>query len=210
MWRERFFPAWTFRLRTGRRQLLLTFDDGPHPESTNALLDTLNALHLPSVMYLNGDKCTRYPHLVRDIQQAGHQIALHGMSHQSVLLKSAAFVCQSIHANQAAILAAGANPLPFYRPPYGRFNPCTASALRQTAHSGMLWSALAADWKNTAPDLVWKKLQPQLMDGAIVLLHDSPQAIAKHKFVLARIADFLKQQQLSAVLLPLQCPAGNL
>lgn len=176
MLRERIFSNWLFRLRPGSGRVLLTFDDGPDPDSTPRLIDALQALNINAVHFLTGERCKKFPAIVHKLSNTQQQIGNHGYEHSSFLCHRVNTVAESIRQTDLAIRLAGGTPLNIFRPPYGRFNPWTARALTTTNCRGILWSALGYDWIPNQSARVRQRVLRALQDGVIIALHDTPVA----------------------------------
>ena len=152
----------------------LTFDDGPDPESTPALLEVLDDLGVRATFFLLGEMVEKAPSLAAELADAGHEIALHGWHHRNSLRVSP----WALRASLARALdvvhdATGVRPV-LYRPPYGAVSAATLWYTRSLGLTTVLWGAWGADWAVTAtPATVLRTLAPDLVGGATVLLHDS-------------------------------------
>ena len=126
---------WLMRTRAhrgplGRRQVALTFDDGPDPAHTPALLDALDALGVKATFFLVGAGVDANPALCRRIVDAGHEIGNHTYSHRYLPLSRSRSVARELLATDRAIAdVAGVVPA-LARPPYGGRTPWTVRASR--------------------------------------------------------------------------------
>ena len=105
----------------------LTFDDGPHPQGTPAVLEILARERVSATFFLVGEQVRRNPALVREIVAAGHGIGLHCDRHRNLLRLRPSQVRADIARAQDTIEEASGRAIGLYRPPYGVLN---ASALR--------------------------------------------------------------------------------
>jgi peptidoglycan/xylan/chitin deacetylase (PgdA/CDA1 family) len=145
----------------------LTFDDGPDPESTPAILDVLDAGRARATFFLVGEQLLTHHELGREVARRGHAIGLHGFHH--VEGEEGADLLRGLDAIEAA---AGVRPR-LYRPPYGRMHEATYAACRELGLEAVYWSAWGADWEDIGPERIVELVRRDLVDGAIVLLHDS-------------------------------------
>jgi peptidoglycan/xylan/chitin deacetylase (PgdA/CDA1 family) len=160
----------------GARGVALTFDDGPHPVSTLAILETLARFGAQATFFILTEKAQRHPELVQAIADGGHLLALHGHQHDRWLaLRASRRVRAELEQAVAAFVAlTGARPL-YYRPPVGQLNPRIA---RVVAGLGLIvsgWSVRGRDGVRCAPDKLVARVVPRLRDGAVVLLHDAAE-----------------------------------
>ncbi|WP_225849054.1 polysaccharide deacetylase family protein [Streptomyces sp. HPF1205] len=152
----------------------LTFDDGPDPRSTAAFLDVLDALDTKATFFVLGESLARARHLGREIAARGHELAVHGWTHEPRLLPAPVAEAAAIARTAAAVEnLAGAPPL-WYRPPFGVLTGDRLLAARAAGLRPVLWSAWGRDWTAAAtPASVLAATRADLRGGGTVLLHDS-------------------------------------
>ena len=91
------------RSRTGRSQIALTFDDGPHPEFTPKILDILKANQARATFFVLGYRAEKYPEIVERMQTEGHEVGCHGYHHKRWILKSPRLIAQELYRWLAAV-----------------------------------------------------------------------------------------------------------
>lgn len=156
------------------RGVALTFDDGPHPEGTPAVLETLREAPALATFFLVGEQVQRYPALAGEIAAAGHAVGVHGYRHTLLLRRSPAALRDDF-ARAADVIgnATGAAPV-LYRPPYGVFSLPALRLVRRLGWSPYLWSRWGRDWERRAtPASIAARATEELGGGDIVLLHDA-------------------------------------
>jgi peptidoglycan/xylan/chitin deacetylase (PgdA/CDA1 family) len=151
----------------------LTFDDGPDPEGTPAVLDALDRLGATATFFMLGGQVARHPELAAAVVTAGHEVAVHGFSHRNHLVRGLADVDQDV-ARAAALVATatGARPT-WFRPPYGVLTTGSLIAARRAGLQPVLWTAWGRDWEARSADRIAGTIRRQLRPGGTVLLHDS-------------------------------------
>ena len=183
----------------------LTFDDGPHPQGTPAMLEILAREGARATFFLVGEQVQRDPALAREIVAAGHRVGLHCHRHRNLLRLTPPQVREDIARAQALIEDATGAGTECYRPPYGVLN---ASALRLARARGwrtLLWSHWGRDWEARAtPDSILALCTTGAGAGAVLLLHDAddyaaPGSWRRTAAALPRIIDALAQRGLHAV-----------
>jgi len=152
----------------------LTFDDGPDPEGTPAVLAALAELGWTATFFLLGSQTRRFPDVARALAAAGHEIAVHGDVHRSHLFRTPGDVVADVQRAVDTIgEVTGVRPR-FFRPPYGVVTSGTLDAVRRTGLQQVLWTAWGKDWQRGAtPERVVRKLGRTLGPGGTLLLHDS-------------------------------------
>ena len=152
----------------------LTFDDGPHPEGTPAVLETLRAAGATATFFLVGEQVELRPALAADIAAAGHEIALHGYRHTLLLRRTTRALEADLDRAVDAIRDATGSAPRCYRPPYGVFSAAGLTLARSRSLSPLLWSRWGRDWERRAtPETIARRATAGLEPGDVVLLHDS-------------------------------------
>ncbi|MGH3886859.1 MAG: polysaccharide deacetylase family protein [Pseudonocardiaceae bacterium] len=151
----------------------LTFDDGPDPDGTPAVLDALDRLGWTATFFMLGEQVARYPELAARVVAAGHEAAVHGLRHRNHLTRGPVDVYRDITGAAAVITAAtGVRPT-WFRPPYGVLTLGSLVAARRARLQPVLWTAWGRDWETRSPAQVAGTVTRQLRPGGTVLLHDS-------------------------------------
>src|SRR5690606_21873282 len=130
----------------GRGQVALTFDDGPHPETTRAVLEALSGTAHRATFFVLGDKARRHPDVVREIHEAGHSLGVHGDFHDRLhSFRHPTRVRRELEAARASVeRATGVRPR-IFRPPLGHTTPLTVFGARRAGMTIVGWSARAYD-----------------------------------------------------------------
>ncbi|HEY4378660.1 MAG TPA: polysaccharide deacetylase family protein, partial [Acidimicrobiales bacterium] len=152
----------------------LTFDDGPSPTWTPAILAILAAKHVPATFCEIGTEVNAHRDLSRAVASAGHQLCNHTLSHDEHLdREDRAAIRAQINGGRMAF-AAGGLPAPrYYRPPGGAMSAAVAATARSYQEQVVYWKVDTEDWKHGAtPESIMAKVQAQVDNGAIILMHD--------------------------------------
>ena len=158
------------------RSVALTFDDGPDPHGTPAVLDALDRLGWTATFFMLGVQVQRYPEVAARVVAAGHEAAVHGFSHHNHLARRPGDVRRDVaHAAAVVTAATGMRPT-WFRPPYGVFTLGSLAAARRAQLQPVLWTAWGRDWEARNPAQVAGTVERQLRPGGTVLLHDSDYA----------------------------------
>ena len=154
--------------------VLITFDDGPHPEGTPAVLDELDRVGASAVFFVSGEQVERYPELVKEIAAAGHDLGLHGFRHQARSQWSRGLLVDDTRRALDAVSAAAGIEPSLYRPPRGVFSRAGLRLIRDLGLLPLLWSKWGRDWERGAtPETIADCATTGLGGGDVVLLHDA-------------------------------------
>jgi peptidoglycan-N-acetylglucosamine deacetylase len=171
-------------------QAVLTFDDGPDssPQGTAAVLDALDAAGAKATFFLVGEQIADSPDLAAEILARGHEIGVHGQRHfRHDRIPSAESVAD-IEAGHAAVAGIdGAKPR-FYRPPYGKLSSAGADACKRLGLEVAYWSTWGLDWEPLPSQRIARRVNRDLDDGSIVLLHDSARYAVRPSAVETALA----------------------
>lgn len=192
--------------RTVSNGVALTFDDGPHPEGTPAVLEILDDAGIKSTFFLVGEQVERRPALAAEIASRGHLVALHGYRHRPQPVLSARAVADDIARGAAAIADATGIEAGWHRPPYGLYSPSGLDFVRERGLRPLLWSRWGKDWRRlTTPERIAARAGAQLHPGDVILLHDADfySSTGSHRRTveaLKLIVRELKRQKIGTVL----------
>ena len=152
----------------------LTFDDGPHPEGTPAVLELLARADTRATFFLVGEQVRRRPRLAAEILAAGHIVALHGDQHRLQLRLTPAQVQADLARGAATLEDATGAAIVWHRPPYGIYSPAGLGAVRAAGWRPLLWSRWGKDWRrSTTPRRIATRATRSLSAGDVILLHDA-------------------------------------
>jgi peptidoglycan-N-acetylglucosamine deacetylase len=195
------------RREEGADHVALTFDDGPHPQGTPAVLELLREAGAEATFFLAGEQVERRPALVAEIVAAGHRAELHCHRHRNQLRLSPRSLLDDAERARSAIEEAGGQAVADYRPPYGIFSAVGLRAIRRRGWRPVLWSQWGRDWTSRASaDSITHQLTADVAAGDILLLHDADYYSARDSWVrtvaaLPRILEELEGRGLRSRLL---------
>jgi len=162
-------------LRLERPQPTLTFDDGPHPEGTPAVLDLLDRANVKAIFFLVGEQVERYPDIATEIAARGHEVGIHGYRHQVQLNPFADAVEEDL---RRALEVIGKTS--FHRPPLGIYSRAGLAIVGELGLRPLLWSRWGKDWRKfTTPQRIAARATRAAGPGDVILLHDADHYSAK-------------------------------
>lgn len=184
------------RLPPGRAEVALTFDDGPHPVHTRAVLDVLDAFGAKATFFVLGVKAERHRDVVREIASRGHAIGVHGFTHDALLMMRSERRIRADLERTMALVEEETGERPRYlRPPLGFTSPRIAAVCGVLGLELVGYSARAYDGLETSFDRLVLRVAPKIKDGVVVLMHDSaeegdrrPMGVVALRTILERMA----------------------
>jgi peptidoglycan/xylan/chitin deacetylase (PgdA/CDA1 family) len=152
----------------------LTFDDGPHPGGTPAVLDVLAAAGVRATFFLIGEQVLRNPALAGEVVAAGHAVALHGHRHRNLLRVPPQALAEDLDRGADTVARATGVDVRLHRPPYGIYSWPALRAVRGRGWAPALWSRWGHDWRRRAtPASIATELTAGIRAGDVLLLHDA-------------------------------------
>lgn len=192
----------------------LTFDDGPDPGSTPALLDLLREARVEAAFFCIGARAAAHPDLTARIAREGHLVENHSYHHSHLTnFFSERRLRTELELTQAALgRLVGVAPTCF-RPPMGLSNPRIFRAARAAGLKVVGWTARGFDTRVVEPERIVKRIVRAVEPGAIVLLHDgnipAERLVVTVGQLLAELrANGYRVARLDRVLAPVLAPVG--
>lgn len=166
-----YMPAIT-KLNAGEKEIMLTFDDGPHPLYTPAVLDILKERGEKAVFFCIGERAFENPELIMRMVNEGHKVGIHSMNHSAgFTFASKSMVEGDIESCRKILSDISGTTIELFRPPFGVTNPNIARAIKKLNLKNIGWSIRSFDTVSDSNKVV-KKIDKELHNGAVVLLHD--------------------------------------
>jgi len=163
----------TFRgLGRGRKQLALTYDDGPNDPHTLRLLEVLAKHEVRATFFVLGRFVRQRPDVVRELVRAGHSIGNHTFAHPLLIFRREAEIRRELSDCNAALADATGQAPRLFRPPFGGRRPAVLSIARDMGLEPVMWSVTGYDWKAPPADFIVSKVADQIRGGDVILLHD--------------------------------------
>lgn len=157
---------------TTNNKILLTFDDGPVPDTTEIVLSELSKHQIKAIFFCVGDNIRKYPELTNIILSEGHSIGNHTFNHKILRTLSYNEKINQIKSFNKLLQEQFGYRVNYFRPPHGRFQLTTNRLLKQNNLKNVMWSLLTYDYKNNF-ELVKFAVTNFLEKDSIVVLHDS-------------------------------------
>lgn len=188
-----FCPVATRGSRT-RQKVALSFDDGPDPEVTPAVLDVLARHQVRATFFVIGRALDAHRGLGQRILREGHELGSHSWRHLRWHgLLSCRAHSQEMQLTAHAIRDLGGPQEPLFRPPLGLKSPPLARAARNHGLRLVAWSLHARDTRYREPERIARHVLDRVRAGDIILLHDGHDLAGRHRRACARATDLIVQ-----------------
>ena len=173
-------------VETEKKQIALTFDDGPHPRLTPQILEILARYHVPATFFMVGVNVLNYPDAARQVIQAGHEVGNHTFTHPHLTDLNEQAIMEEIGKCEDAL-----EELCEYRPhllrtPQGALTQSLEKCLLRDDYTLVLWSLDTRDWDKKSTACVVQTVLDRVQAGDIILMHDyigynskTPEALEK-------------------------------
>lgn len=181
------FPEAMWRIKRKKQSVVyLTFDDGPIPEVTPWVLDTLDRYGIKATFFMVGDNARRHPWLVEEIKKRGHSYGNHTMHHlQGLKVTKVRYMRDITEANKYIDSA-------LFRPPHGLMRPSQAQAIKNR-YNIVMYDLVTRDYSyKLKGEEVLKNVKKYARNGSIIVFHDSLRAENNLKYALPRAIEWLK------------------
>ena len=182
------YPRAYWRMDRHEKAVYLTFDDGPIPEATPFILDTLKAFDVKATFFMVGDNVRKYPDIYKRIVAEGHQVGNHTHNHISGLRRTFHEYSYNVEHANAYIHSH------LFRPPHGWMR-IIQYYLIMRRYKVVMWDLVTRDYSKwmTAED-VFDNVRRYARPGSIITFHDSTKSIEKLKIALPKSIEWLREQ----------------
>ena len=187
-WLRWLFPKAIWRMDPTEKAVYLTFDDGPIPEATPYILDTLKEHGVKATFFMVGDNVRKYPELLERIKEEGHQVGNHTNNHLGAFKHwTVTYIINTFKANE--LIHAH-----LFRPPHGVMRWSEYYWLRKEFRI-IMWDLVTRDYSKwmTAEDVL-NNVKLYARNGSIITFHDSLKSIDKLHYALPEAIKWLKEE----------------
>lgn len=190
----RFYPSLLWRVPTDKKELFLTFDDGPVPGPTEFVVNTLESYGAKATFFCIGDNVRKHPEIFKKVVNGGHAVGNHTFNHLKGWNTSLSTYLGNIIECEAQFQQHGIGSSKLFRPPYGRITSRQIGALK-TAYNIVMWDVLTSDYaKSLSPERCLKGSIEATRPGSIIVFHDSLKAERNMTYALPRFLDHFANQ----------------
>ena len=189
---ERLFSSYTWRFDTDRKEIFLTFDDGPTPEITPFVLKQLKQYNAKATFFCIGKNIENHPEIFHQILSEKHSVGNHTQNHlngwktKNINYLNSVLKCEDVISN----LADKTKESKLFRPPYGRIKKSQAKEILKRGYRIIMWNVLSADFdKSISKEKCLENILKNTKKGGVIVFHDSLKASEKLQFVLPKVLE---------------------
>jgi len=150
-------------------QIYLTYDDGPHPDTTLPRLNLLDEFGAKANFFLIGKNAKRYPDLIREYQSRGHLIGNHSFSHLNGLKSKKRDYLEDIERCNTVFKSS------FFRPPYGRMKPNFCTEIERN-YQIIMWDVLSMDFHLKSAKACFQNIRNKAKPGSLIVMHENEKS----------------------------------
>ncbi len=182
-----------FSWNTNNGKVLLTFDDGPNPGTTELILKKLSEEKIKALFFCVGENVQKYSELIKQIKDEGHSFGNHTFNHKILSKISNEEKDYQISTVNKIFNDQFDIKLKYFRPSHGRFQLSTSSLMKMYQLKNIMWSLLTYDYKNDL-SIVKFAVEKYLKPDSIIVLHDSNKSKNIISDSISFIADELEKR----------------
>ncbi|WP_370000705.1 polysaccharide deacetylase family protein [Winogradskyella sp.] len=193
------FPNFVWNINTENKELYLTFDDGPTPEITDWVLQTLEEYNAKVTFFCIGNNIEKHPDIFLNVLSQGHTIGNHTYNHLKGWKHKTNVYVEDVEKTQTLINSKFVNHqsqiINLFRPPYGKFKNKQSKALLTLGYRVILWDVLSYDWDNSvSEETCFNNVISAAKRGSIIVFHDSVKASRNLKYTLPKVLEHYNKQ----------------
>lgn len=180
-----FFPGALWRIPTDEKCVYLTFDDGPIPQVTPWVLDTLAGYGVKATFFCTGDNAARNKDIFDSIIAQGHRVGNHTMNHiQGIKVDTPRYLANIERADEHI-------HSPLFRPPHGFMRPSQLAAIKDK-YTTVMWDVVTRDYsRKLNGEQVLNNVKRYVRNGSIIVFHDSIKAEKNMCYAMPRAIEWL-------------------
>ena len=179
-----FYPGLTWHKNRSEKVIYLTFDDGPIPEVTPFVLQTLKKFNAKATFFCIGHNIQKHPEIFTAIKTAGHTVGNHTFNHLKGWGTDDEKYLQNTEQCNQLVKAK------LFRPPYGRAKKSQLSVLKKS-YEIIMWDVLSGDFDlDISPQKCYQNIVDKSSNGSIIVFHDSLKAWPRLEFALPKALEY--------------------
>ncbi|SDB58479.1 Peptidoglycan/xylan/chitin deacetylase, PgdA/CDA1 family [Flavobacteriaceae bacterium MAR_2010_188] len=196
-------PNYIWDIKTDKKELYLTFDDGPTEDITAWVLDILNEYSAKATFFCIGKNIAKHPEIFESILAENHAIGNHTLNHKNGWQTNIEDYLIEVEKCQEMIKKLSSNKTQLFRPPYGKITLSQSKRLRGLGYKIVMWDVLSFDWQaNLEAENCYTNVKQNAAPGSIIVFHDSIKAANNMKYVLPKTLKYFSEKGYTFKALP--------
>jgi peptidoglycan/xylan/chitin deacetylase (PgdA/CDA1 family) len=190
------FPNFVWNINTDKKELYLTFDDGPTPEITEWVIQNLKQFNAKATFFCIGNNINKHPEIFQKILNEDHAIGNHTYNHLKGWKHKTKDYYKDVLKTEKVIYDFISNTnTPLFRPPYGKFKNKQSKKLLERGYRVILWDVLSYDWDfSVTEETCLHNVISAAKEGSIIVFHDSVKASRNLKYVLPKVLKYYSER----------------
>ncbi|KHF40014.1 polysaccharide deacetylase [Halalkalibacter okhensis] len=165
-------PQAIYNGEPARKQVALTFDDGPDSFYTPKILDILKQKNVPATFFVMGKQIEEFPDMMRRMVREGHGIANHTWNHPNIPTVMTSTLVEEIQSTQKEMMKTVGRMPDLFRPPYGAMTKSDHIVLHEMGMRTIMWSVDTIDWSGQSAEEILSIVRRDISPGGIILQHN--------------------------------------
>ncbi len=203
---KKMFPNYVWDIPTNEKIIYLTFDDGPTPDITNWVLNTLKSFNAKATFFCIGKNIEAHPDIFQNILNEGHAIGNHTYNHIKGWKTSTedyvanVLKVEQVFSSEFRVQSSGINIQKstihnLFRPPYGQITPKQGKELMTLGYKIIMWDIISFDWDKTiSEETCLKNVTSKSTNGSVIVFHDSVKASKNMQYALPKTLEYFSDK----------------
>jgi peptidoglycan/xylan/chitin deacetylase (PgdA/CDA1 family) len=207
---QQIFKNYTWRFSSDKKEIFLTFDDGPTPEITEFVLSKLKKHNAKATFFCIGKNIQSHPEIFKKIIAKKHVVGNHtqnhlnGWKHKKTNYLENVVSCENVISSTSTSLSTGSveksansktQNSKLFRPPYGKIKKLQGKEILKKGYTIIMWDVLSADFDTSiSKEKCLENVLKNTTNGSIVVFHDSKKAADKLTYVLPKVLEYFSEK----------------
>lgn len=195
---QNIFRSYIWNIPTKKKEIYLTFDDGPIPEITPWVLKTLSDYNAKATFFCIGENVKNHPIIFQNIIDQGHTIGNHTYHHLNGWKTSTQTYLNSMDKAESIQYSTGSRynyskqfASKLFRPPYGKIKPGQAKKIIEKGYKIIMWNVLSGDFdQKLIKEDCYQNVIKNSKNGSIIVFHDSEKAFKNLEYTLPKVLEY--------------------
>lgn len=191
---KRLFSKYTWCFASNKKELFLTFDDGPTPDVTEFVLSELRKYNAKATFFCIGKNIKNHPDIFKQIISDGHTVGNHTQNHlNGWKTRNTTYINNTLECEK--YLSNIKSTSKIFRPPYGKIKKHQAKELFKKGYKIILWDVLSADFDTSiSKEKCLSNVINNTKKGSIVVFHDSVKASERMQYALSKTLEYFSER----------------